>query len=153
MTLDSVAEPAANFEGISDFSDVVTNVVNTVAAVVRNRVESFINGGDLYGIDQKLSAFVNKVIHMIPDQIELGKGLYIDGFLYSDLTASNNVLSIPMQTQIRYDNVTFDSSGCQATMHVPIEKMIFDLQLAVNDCAANELLFSLYEAGLLKATL
>ncbi len=64
--IESVAEPFVNFDGLSDFSEVVTNVVNTVAAVVRNRVESLVNGGDLYGVDQKLQAVINKVISLIP---------------------------------------------------------------------------------------
>lgn len=64
--IDSAAEPFVDFDGISDFSEVVTNVINTVAAVVRNRVDSFINGGDLYGVDSKFSEIVNKVIAMIP---------------------------------------------------------------------------------------
>ena len=71
-----------NFDGLSDFSEVVTNVINTVAAVVRNRVDSFVNGGDLYGVDKKLQAVVNKVISLIPNQIMIGdSGLYLDGFL------------------------------------------------------------------------
>jgi len=64
--IDSAPEPFVDFDGISDFSEVVTNVINTVAAVVRNRVDSFINGGDLYGVDSKFSEIVNKVIAMIP---------------------------------------------------------------------------------------
>jgi hypothetical protein len=54
------------FDGLSDFSEVVTNVVNTVAAVVRNRVDSLINGGDLYGLDMKIQAVINKIISLIP---------------------------------------------------------------------------------------
>ena len=54
MQIDAVAEPFCNFDGISDFSDVATGTVNTVAAVVRNRVASFINGGDDYGLDAKI---------------------------------------------------------------------------------------------------
>ena len=42
----SQPSPFVDFNGISDFSLVATNVVNTVAAVVRNRLESFIEGGE-----------------------------------------------------------------------------------------------------------
>ena len=52
--VESAAEPFAKFEGISDFSDVVSNTVNTLAAVVRNRLNSFINGGEQYGLDAKI---------------------------------------------------------------------------------------------------
>jgi len=86
MKVDSGAEPFTNFDGISDFSDVVTNVVNTVAAVVRNRLDSFINGGDLYGIDAKIEAVINKIIGLVPSQFDLGSGgLYFDGWLSSGI--------------------------------------------------------------------
>lgn len=39
-------EPFTKFDGISDFSEVLSNVVNTGAAVVKNRLKSMINGGD-----------------------------------------------------------------------------------------------------------
>lgn len=35
--------PLSNFDGLSDFSEIATNVVNTVAAVVRNRLSSMLN--------------------------------------------------------------------------------------------------------------
>ena len=54
INLSVSAEPLCNFDGLSDFSEITTNVINTVAAVVRNRVESFINGGDLYALDGKI---------------------------------------------------------------------------------------------------
>jgi hypothetical protein len=84
--IDSGAEPLTKFDGISDFSDVVTNVVNTLAAVVRNRLDSFINGGELYSIDAKIEAVINKIIGLIPSQFDLGgSGLYFDGWLYSNI--------------------------------------------------------------------
>ena len=52
----------------------------------RNRLESFINGK--YGLDEKIAQFVNKVVHKIPDQIDIGdNGLYLDGFLYENIQA------------------------------------------------------------------
>ena len=41
--------------------------MNTLAAVVRNRVDSFINGGDLYHIDGKVQAIINKILRLIPE--------------------------------------------------------------------------------------
>ena len=110
--MESKAEPFCEFNGISDFSEVVTGTVNTVAAVVRNRLESFINGGDTYGLDKKLGDFVNKITGMIPDQIDLQDGLYLDGFLYSNIKASNQEVILPLKTQLRYDNATYNSSNC-----------------------------------------
>jgi len=117
MQADSAAEPVAEFEGISDFSDVVTNVVNTVGAVVRNRLESFINGGETYGVDEKIQKIINKVIALIPDQIDLGdSGLYLDGWLFKGLTAGHDELQIPLNVMIRYNETAFDSSKCYNSM-------------------------------------
>ena len=147
--IDAAAEPFVDFDGISDFSEVVTNVVNTVAAVVRNRVESFVNGGDLYGVDSKFSEIVNKVIAMIPSQIYLGdKGIYLDGFLMSNLQAENDVIIAKLMANLRYDNATFDSSQCVPYLHQVVTTQLYDLQIAINDCTINEFIFTLYSAGL-----
>ena len=83
---DSKASPFTNFNGISDFSRVVTNVVNTVAAVVRNRVESFIDGGELYNVEDKVEAIINKILGLIEFPISIGdSGLYLDGVFYSSI--------------------------------------------------------------------
>ena len=84
MHIESQAEPFTSFVGISDFSEVASNTVNTLAAVLKNRVMSFINGGDTYGLDDKLQAIVNKIINLVPDEVHLGNGLYIDGWLYTN---------------------------------------------------------------------
>ena len=39
------AVPFALFDGLSDFSELATGIANTAAAVVRNRLLSFVNGG------------------------------------------------------------------------------------------------------------
>ncbi len=66
MHIETAAEPLVNFDGLSDFSEVVTNAVNTVGAVVVNRFESIINGGNMYDVDRKIQAVVNAVIELIP---------------------------------------------------------------------------------------
>ena len=86
LEFDAQPHPFSDFNGISDFSHVVTNVINTVAAVVRNRVESFIDGGDLYNVQDKIEAIINKVLGLIDFPYHLGDGgLYIDGVFYSDI--------------------------------------------------------------------
>ena len=150
MTLEAVAEPFCKFDGISDFSDVATGTVNTVAAVVRNRVASLINGGDVYGVDAKIQAIINKILALIPGTIKFGdSGLYLDGWLKENLQTSNDALIAKMKLMIRYDNATFDSSQCSNTLHAKFMERLFDIQIAVNDCSVNELIFSLYEAGVL----
>ena len=44
----------ADFDGVSDFSQVMSGTVNTLAAVIRNRLESFINGGKTYKLNSKI---------------------------------------------------------------------------------------------------
>ena len=70
----------------------MTNVVNTVAAVVRNRVESFINGGDEYGLDEKIQDVINAVFDYasMPWVLPGDKGLYIDGFFYDNIQSLND---------------------------------------------------------------
>ena len=46
MTSSSIAEPFCAIDGLSDVSDLTQNLVNNVAAVARNRINSFINGGE-----------------------------------------------------------------------------------------------------------
>ena len=46
MTASPNAEPFCAIDGLSDVSDLTQNLVNNVAAVARNRVNSFINGGE-----------------------------------------------------------------------------------------------------------
>jgi len=75
INLTSAAEPFADFDGVSDFSEIVTNIVNTLAAVVRNRLESFVNGGDEYFLDEKLQIIVNKVLNLVSFPIPLGENL------------------------------------------------------------------------------
>lgn len=49
--MSTTGDPFADFNGISDFSEVVSGSINTLAAVLKNRVVSFVNGGDTYGLD------------------------------------------------------------------------------------------------------
>ena len=55
-------DPFANLTGINDFSQVVTGTVNTLSQVVRDRIISIVNGGPLYGLDAKVTNFINKTI-------------------------------------------------------------------------------------------
>ena len=49
-------------------------------------VESFIDGGDLYHVEDKVEAIINKVLGLIDFPYPLGdSGLYIDGVFYSDI--------------------------------------------------------------------
>lgn len=57
-------------------------------------------------------------------------------------------MQLSLDTMLRYDNATFDSSVCKSNaMHTIFKAEKFDLQMAVQDCAVNELLFTLYNAG------
>ena len=113
LKVDSHARPFCEFDGISDFSQVATNVVNTVVAVVRNRIESFIDDGEHYHVDEKLQAIINKILGLVEFPISLGdNGLYLDGVFYSDIVAGNDLMVLPLNAMLRYDNATYDSSVC-----------------------------------------
>ena len=56
---------------------------------------------------------------------------------------------LPLDLMLRYDNSTFDSSVCSyKQMHAIYKSDQFDFQLALQNCAVNELLSTLYSAGL-----
>ena len=103
MHIESQPKPFASLDGINDFSQIATNVLNTVAAVVRNRVESFVNGGDQYGVDEKIEAVVNAVFAYaaMPWILPGDKGLYIDGFFYDNIQSLNDQLVFKLDTQLR----------------------------------------------------
>ena len=86
MTAKSVAEPFCAIDGLSDVSDLTQNLVNNVAAVVRNRINSFINGGEKYGVNTKIQTIINRLIDSVPMPYPLGdSGLYLDGFFYANV--------------------------------------------------------------------
>ena len=107
---------------MSDFSEVVTNTVNTFAAVVRNRLLSIINGGpqgeegtESYPeFHEKIQGLVNAVIGLVPPELDIGdKGLYLDGFLYKNITTvADFYIQMRLKTMLRYEGATFDSSKC-----------------------------------------
>lgn len=99
--IESLAEPFSDFNGISDFSEIVTNVVNTLVAVIRNRAESLINGGEQYPIDKKIEAIINKVMNLVKFPIQLGDNLYLEGLLYDNIITSRNMMKIPLDVALR----------------------------------------------------
>ena len=145
------AQPLALFDGLADFSELATNAVNTAAAVVRNRLVSFVNGGLL---TNKVNAFLNKVIHMIPPQIDLGKtGLYLDGGLYRNFEADINVLQIPLKTVLAADAAEYTETCDMATLPNFNPDMEEYLQVLINGCFLNQALFSLHSEDLLHASI
>ena len=57
-------------------------------------------------------------------------------------------MTLPLDLMLRYDNATFDSSVCSfKQMHAIYKSDQFDFQMALQDCAINELLFTLFNAG------
>lgn len=76
-------------------------------------------------------------------------GLYLDGFLIQNLEAENDVLIAKLMANLRYEGSTFDSSVCVSSLHQLVTAKLFDLQIAINDCTLNELIFTLWSADLL----
>ena len=56
--------PNVVFEGLSDFSELATGLVTTLTTVIRNRLKSFINSGDLTA---KINNVTNAVIDLVPE--------------------------------------------------------------------------------------
>ena len=74
----------------------------------------------------------------------------MDGFLFDNIQAKNRLLKVPLKTQIRYDNATFDSDGSGLPLYLQLQQDSWDSQLVINDCTVNELLYQLFEANALK---
>jgi len=70
------AQMPADFDGLSDFSIVLSNTINTVVDVFRNRAVSMLNSQLL---TPKITAIGNKIISLLPGKIPLGPELYLTG--------------------------------------------------------------------------
>ena len=99
MTAKSLAEPFCAIDGLSDVSELTQNIVNNLAAVVRNRINSFINGGETYGLETKIQKIINRIVDMVPMPFYIGDtGLYIDGFFYDNTISNNDQLIVKLKT-------------------------------------------------------
>lgn len=100
MTLDFV-KPGnlIILDGLSDFSQVMTNTLDTITAIIRNRLSSMI---DAQTLTAPINSAFNNIISKIPDDIEIGgSDYYIQGLLQSNpTTVAGQYLSIPLQTSI-----------------------------------------------------
>ena len=91
---------------------------------MKNRLESLINGGDLYPVDAKIEQIINKVLTLIKFPINLGDGgLYLDGLFFSNIVSANDLIKIPLKAQVRYDGDTFNSTTCQNDLR-PVIKSV-----------------------------
>ena len=88
-----------SFDGLNDFSTVITNTVNTFGAIIRNRLASIINE---QLCTAKVNDLVNHILSLIPDDIELkNTGYYIEGLLYSNPSyVKNSYIQVPLMTTI-----------------------------------------------------
>ena len=95
MRLDFLpGQPHPLFDGISDFSVLVTNVMTTVFAVVRNRLSTLINSQLING---KFAKIVNGILHLFPQTIPLG-AIDLVGFLAGNPVSTPHYLYLPMST-------------------------------------------------------
>lgn len=73
-----------NLDGLNDFGIVINNTLNHFTSIFRNRLSSMINEQIF---TEKFSAIANKVLSLIPSDLELlNSNFYIEGLLYSNPT-------------------------------------------------------------------
>lgn len=73
-----------DLDGLNDFGIVINNTLNHLSSIVRNRLSSMINEQIF---TQKFSGIANKVVSLIPNDIELlHSDFYIEGLLFSNPT-------------------------------------------------------------------
>jgi hypothetical protein len=113
--------PLAVFDGVSDFSEVVTGLVDTVGAIIRNRLVSIINA---QLVTQKVNTLLNAVLALAPQDIDIthteGEEFYLDGLLYTNLGWVNNdeavYLDIPLMTVVQRNNSEPFSLTCATSL-------------------------------------
>jgi len=99
--------PIAEIDGYSDFSEVAANTLNTLGAVIRNRLKSMINHQLL---DGKINKLIAKILKLIPHEIDLGEtGLYIDGWLYNDITSTPKAVTIPLKAALDIEGKDYET--------------------------------------------
>ena len=143
------ADPQPNvvFEGISDFSELATSLVTTLTAVIRNRLRSFINAGDLTG---KINSITNSVIDLVPEQVSLGNtGLYLDGWMYQNPAASQGILHVPLKTVIGTDVAEYQQECPLLELPKQSDTLEQYLQIMINGCFLNQALFAIHKENLI----
>ncbi len=77
-----------DYDGLSDFSIIVTNIVNTIA----NLIGSAIVKATSEALQGKVVPFINKIIHLIPEDIDIPytQDLYLTGGFSNKLEVKEN---------------------------------------------------------------
>ena len=101
----------------------------------------------MYNIDGKIEKTFNAILSDIamPWILSDEKGLYLDGFFYENIQSINDQLVLKLSLALRQNKQTFNSTGCLNPLHSKFtEEGNFDVQVAINNCAVNELMFTLF---------
>ena len=73
-----------NLDGLNDFGVVINSTLNHFTSIFRNRLSSMINEQIF---TDKFSAIINKVLALVPNDIELlNSDFYVEGLLFSNPT-------------------------------------------------------------------
>jgi hypothetical protein len=107
------AQVPADFDGLSDFSIVLTNTFNTVIDVVRNRAVSMLNSQLLTG---KITAIGNKIISLLPEKIPLGPELYLEGVFAGPPNGDTTYVNLPLKTTLQSEEYPYDAEECNVDL-------------------------------------
>jgi len=149
-------DPFCNFDGLSDFSDVSTNVLNTIAAVVRNRGVYLVNEGGHFV--KKINAIVNNILGLLPPEISLpNSDWYLGGGLYDNptfnATGSIPKASISLMTYLQNENFPYgETCEVELPLYHP-EHSDAQVDLMITDCFVNAILEGLNGQDALKVSL
>ena len=95
------------FDGVSDFSEVAQNTVNTLTMIIRNRLECMLNQ-QLF--TDKLNALIDSLTSKItlPFELDLGtNGLYLEAGLWDNVTHTKEAMVLPLIAALRTDKADF----------------------------------------------
>ena len=90
----------ADFNGISDMSDVVSGLINWAGNIVRDRIVSIVK----YVGPDKIENVINSITDNIPDEIPIPgyENLYIEGGIAGNFTIKDKAyVSIPMDVSLK----------------------------------------------------
>jgi len=151
--------PLAIFDGLSDFSEVVTGLVDTFGAIIRNRLASIINE-QLF--TSKINTLLNALLALAPQDLDIpGTEFYLDGLLYSNIefvtnpamNATFQYIDIPLMTVIQKNNSTPFTHDCETVIPDFNMSSPFEVRIQITDCVLNSILYAVQESDMLHGSI
>jgi hypothetical protein len=142
--------PLVDIYGYADLGIVVNNTINTIAAVVKNRLQQRIGQADFM---LKMELLINAFLLIVPNNIHLGGDLYLDGMLYDNPTyKAGEYMLITLETSLDNKKAPYNVPNSYG-LPAPITTLNYELQLAVTEWFVNSAIEAVTATGKLEFSL